>query len=125
MPEVSLLRRLAALFIDWFVALFSAAALTGSQVFGEGSSAPWVPVLAFFVEVALLTGLLGFSIGKRILGLRVIDVAGRAPGIARAMLRTALLCLVLPAVIMTDDKRGLHDLAAGTKVVPVTKPNAA
>jgi hypothetical protein len=32
--------------------------------------------------------------------------------------RTALLCLVIPAIVMNDDKRGIHDLAAGSRVAP-------
>ena len=36
-----------------------------------------------------------------------------------ALVRTALLCLVIPALVMTDDKRGIHDLAAGSRVAPI------
>ena len=71
----------------------------------------------FIVEVAILVGLTGFSIGKRIMGLRLINPDGRPIGVLRALLRTVLLSLVIPAIVMTDDKRGLHDLAAGSKVV--------
>ncbi|TXJ07948.1 MAG: RDD family protein [Aeromicrobium sp.] len=115
--EPSLGRRLAALTIDWFIALGTAAAITRTPVFSEDRVNEWVPLVVFFVEVALLVGLLGFSIGKRIVGLRVINTNGEPIGMLRACIRTALLCLVVPAVIMTEDKRGLHDLAAGSKVV--------
>jgi uncharacterized RDD family membrane protein YckC len=33
------------------------------------------------------------------------------------MLRALLLCLVLPAVVYDKDRRGIHDLAAGTIVL--------
>ena len=69
------------------------------------------------LEVGLLTGLVGFSIGKRLLGMRIENPDGRPIGVPRAILRTLLLCLVLPAIVMTDDKRGIHDLAAGSRVV--------
>ena len=115
--EPSLGRRLAALTIDWFIALGTAAAITRTPVFTEDRVNEWVPLVVFFVEVALLVGLLGFSIGKRIVGLRVINTNGDPIGLVRAGIRTALLCLVVPAIIMTEDKRGLHDLAAGSKVV--------
>lgn len=116
--DPSIGRRLGALFVDWMIAVLTSAAITMTPpLWGEDRAPGWVPMLAFFVEVTLLTGLLGVTIGKRLFGLRVIDVDGRPPGLGRAALRTALLCLVLPALIMTDDKRGLHDLAAGTKVV--------
>lgn len=116
--DPSIGRRLGALFVDWMIAVLTSAAITMTPpLWGEDRAPGWVPMLAFFVEVTLLTGLLGVTIGKRLFGLRVIDVDGRAPGLGRAALRTALLCLVVPALIMTEDKRGLHDLAAGTKVV--------
>jgi len=34
-----------------------------------------------------------------------------------ALLRTLLICLVVPPVIYNRDRRGLHDLAAGTVTV--------
>lgn len=74
---------------------------------------------AFAVQVLLLTAFTGQSLGKRVLGLRVIRLADRegAPGFLPAAVRTALLMLVLPAVITDRDGRGLHDRAAGTVVV--------
>ncbi len=42
---------------------------------------------------------------------------GGPVGLARAALRTVLLCLVIPAVVWDRDGRGLHDRAAGTAVV--------
>lgn len=111
-------RRIGALLIDWFIASFSGALLTGTSVYGSHTPSWWVPLAAFWVEVTLLTGLLGYSIGKRILGLRVINTEGNPPGLARAAVRTALICLFVPALIMTADRRGMQDIAAGTKVVP-------
>lgn len=126
--EASLGRRLLALLIDWVVASFSALALFGANVLGprpddvsanrsllEGVIVNGV----FVVEVALLVGLLGFSIGKRVMGLRVISPEGTPIGVPRALLRTFLLTLIIPAIIMTQDKRGLHDLAGRSKVVSV------
>jgi uncharacterized RDD family membrane protein YckC len=54
----------------------------------------------------------------RLLGLRVVRLgAGGRLGLLRAILRFALLCLLIPAVITDRDGRGLHDKAAGTAVV--------
>ncbi|MGI8537735.1 MAG: RDD family protein [Mycobacteriales bacterium] len=115
-------RRIGALVIDWFVALLTVAALTRQPLLdgGGGASAFW-PLLAFWVEVSLPTGLLGVSLGKRIVGLAVIDAAGGPAGLVRAMLRTALVCLVIPPLVMTAQRRGLQDLAAGTAVVTATR----
>lgn len=114
-------RRLIALIIDWAVALFSAAALTGAAWAGPDAANPFVTLGIFVVEVALLTGLLGYSIGKRLAGLRVENSHGRPIGLLRALLRTALLALVIPAVVINDGGRGLHDVAAGSRIVRVTQ----
>ena len=74
---------------------------------------------AFALEVLLLTALTGQSIGMRLLGIRVVRLkaADGVPGFLPAAVRTALLMLVLPAVVFDRDNRGLHDKAAGTVVV--------
>lgn len=118
--EPALGRRLLALLIDWIIAAFSAVALfgwTGVRFPPDGIRDQLIINGVFLVEVAILVGLTGFSIGKRIMGLRLINPDGRPIGVPRALLRTLLLSLVIPAIVMTDDKRGLHDLAAGSKVV--------
>ncbi|GAA3535915.1 RDD family protein [Aeromicrobium panaciterrae] len=119
METPSLGRRIAALIIDWAVAALSAVALTNVTYPPRNPGENLVIVGFFVVEVALLTGLLGFTIGKRILGLRVENPQGVPIGVPRAIVRTVLLSLVLPAIVMNDDKRGLHDIAAGSRVIRV------
>lgn len=116
---VGWVRRFLALFIDWFVALLSVSAVTGRPILGGTGDSSWPPLVAFWVEVTVLTGLLGLTIGKRITGIKVTGVDNRPIGLARAALRTFLLCLVLPALVQNADRRGLHDLAAGSRVVPI------
>jgi len=117
----SLIRRLGALLIDWIVAALSAVTLAGVSYppapLDKDPSETFIIIGFFVVEVGLLSGLLGRSIGKRVLGLKLENPEGRAIGVPRAVLRTLLLCLVLPAIVMTDDKRGIHDLVAGSRVV--------
>lgn len=117
----SLVRRLGALLIDWIIAALSAVALAGVQYppapLDEDPSQTFIIIAFFVVEVGLLTGLVGRSIGKRVLGMKVENPDGHPIGVPRALVRTLLLALVLPAIIMTDDKRGLHDLAAGSRVI--------
>jgi uncharacterized RDD family membrane protein YckC len=64
-----------------------------------------------------LVGLLGTSLGHRLVGIRVARLDGRRVGVPRAALRALLLCLVLPAVVYDKDRRGIHDLASGTIVL--------
>ena len=78
---------------------------------------PGVVVLAVVYIVGL--ALLAQTPGMRLFRLRVRPVAGAAPaiGLVPAALRTALLTLLIPALITDRDGRGLHDRAAGTVVV--------
>lgn len=70
--------------------------------------------LVFFVEVYLLTALIGASAGHRICGLYVARLDGRPVGFLWAFVRTILLCLLIPALIWDRDSRGMHDRAANT-----------
>ena len=74
---------------------------------------------AFALEVLILTALTGRSLGMGIVGIRVVRLADRngVPGFLPAAIRTALLILLVPALILDRDGRGLHDKAAGTAVL--------
>ena len=114
-------RRLGALLIDWLVSSLIAIAFLYHPQAGHAAtvlSQPrlWTPVV-FGVQDVLLTGLTGVTIGKRLCGLRVIRLDGHPVGLPRAFVRTLLLMLVVPAMIMDRDLRGLQDKAAGTVVV--------
>ncbi|MCW2751225.1 MAG: hypothetical protein JWR83_2335 [Aeromicrobium sp.] len=117
MKPPSLGRRLGALLVDWFIAVFSAAAFTDVAVPPASPRQELIATGFFIAEVALLTGLLGVTIGKRIFGLRVEAPDGRPIGVLRAFVRTVLLALVIPALIMNEDRRGLHDIVAGSRVI--------
>jgi len=113
-------RRLGALVIDWLACSVIAIAFFYHPHAGHATDVLtqprlWTPVV-FGVEDFLLTALTGFTIGKRLLGLRVVRLDGRPVGL-RALPRTVLLMLVVPALMMDRDLRGLQDKAAGTVVV--------
>ncbi len=74
-------------------------------------------MLTFGLMVWLLTGLIGLTIGKRLLGLRVARLDGRPVGLLWSLVRTVLLVAVVPALAWDRDYRGLHDRAAGTIVI--------
>lgn len=71
----------------------------------------------FALEVLVLTWLASGSAGQLVHGLRVVRLDGKPVGLPRALLRTLLLCLLVPAVVWDRDGRGLHDKAVGTVVV--------
>jgi uncharacterized RDD family membrane protein YckC len=113
-------RRFAALFIDWIACTLVAIVFFYHPHLGHETDVLaqprlWTPVV-FAVQDCLLTALTGFTLGKRLLGLRVVRLDGRPVGL-RALPRTVLLMLVLPALMMDRDLRGLQDKAAGTVVV--------
>ena len=110
-------RRILALCVDWAVSLLVAAAFIGTRVWTGRDGEVWAPLAVLFVELTLLTGLLGASIGQRILGIGVARLDGRPVGLGRAALRSALICLAIPPLVFDRDQRGLHDLAAGTIAV--------
>jgi uncharacterized RDD family membrane protein YckC len=114
-------RRFAALLIDWIACSLIALAFFYHPTTGHAANALvqprlWTP-LVFGVEDFLLTALTGFTIGKRLLGLRVVRLDGRPVGLPRAFARTMLLMLVVPTLMMDSDLRGLQDKAANTIVV--------
>lgn len=115
-------RRFGALLIDWLVCSVIAIAFFYHPHAGHTAtvlSQPrlWTPAV-FAFEDFLLTALTGFTIGKRLLGLRVVRLDGRPVGLW-ALPRTVLLMLVVPALMMDRDLRGLQDKAAGTAVVRI------
>lgn len=109
-------RRIGALFIDWFACLAIVFAVTGG-LRAEEVDRSLLTLAIFFVEVTLLTWLQGASFGQRLVGLVVAPVGRPRVGLPAAAGRTFLLCLVIPALVMQPNGRGLHDLAAGTVVV--------
>ncbi len=93
-------RRIGALLVDWAIAWGTTLAVTGTSYLDASDELPfWAPILAFFLEVGIVTALIGTSIGKRIFGLRVAGYDGRPIGPVGAFVRTALLCLVVPALL--------------------------
>ena len=123
-------RRLAALVVDWVACLLISSIFFRDPhaVLPVVSGDSWATLAIFAVENVLLVGLLGHTLGHRLLGLRVRRLVvgedgtplpddGRAPGLGRAAVRTLLLCLVVPPAIQDDEGRGLHDRSAGTAIV--------
>jgi uncharacterized RDD family membrane protein YckC len=110
-------RRLLALSIDWMLSMLFVAAFLGSSVWTAQGLAQWAPLLVFAAERWVLTSLLGGSAGQLVLGMRVVRTGGGRLDPVRALVRTALVCLVIPAVIFNSDRQGLHDLVADSIVV--------
>ncbi|ANH91199.1 membrane protein [Streptomyces sp. Tu 6176] len=104
-------RRLAALAVDWGLCLLIAYGLIADS-YNEAAQV-WGPLI-LLVLMVLTLGTVGCTPGKRLLGLRVVALGTGRVQPLRALLRTVLLFLALPALIWDRDGRGLHDRLAGT-----------
>jgi len=109
-------RRLGALAVDWGLCLLIAYGLLTDGY--EQATGNWA-LLIFFVLGAVTVGTVGFTPGKRLFGLRVIALDTGRVNPLRALLRTALLCIAVPAMIWDRDGRGLHDKLARTAEVRI------
>ncbi|MFF6874590.1 MULTISPECIES: RDD family protein [Streptomyces] len=109
-------RRLGALAVDWGLCLLIAYGLI-TQSYNEAAQI-WAPLIMFGLMV-LTVGTVGFTPGKRLLGLRVLALDTGRVSPWRGALRTVLLFLAIPALIWDRDGRGLHDRLAGTVEVRI------
>jgi len=109
-------RRLAAIALDWLLAIGISLLLFRGFAYGSPESSAAI-LSIFAAEVILLTWLMGSSFGQRILGITVMRIDGTPLDLGRVALRTLLICLVIPAVVLDPSGRGLHDRAVGSVVV--------
>ena len=102
-------RRIAALTVDWVPCAVVADLFTAN---------PQLSAMVFFavLTVASVT-LFGRSPGHAAAGIRVAMLEGGLPRFPAVVVRTVLICLVIPPVVYNADGRGLHDRAAGTVVL--------
>lgn len=124
-------RRLVALLID--IAVIFMITIIVSLIFGTGDVAVW---LMFAIIVIYFVGSWarwGQTLGKKIMGARIVKANGDPIGWGRALLRFIclfwyfwflgyILSLVVLLVIfiiigISSKKRGIHDIIAGTYVV--------
>jgi uncharacterized RDD family membrane protein YckC len=104
-----------------------------AQVPLSGLRPAWPFLAAYLVFLGLVyasyfTGTTGQTVGKILLGLRVVDSAGHAPGYARALARGALGALGtlaaglgLVTVLFDPAHRALHDRVFRTRVVSLDR----
>ncbi|MFB9236162.1 RDD family protein [Plantactinospora siamensis] len=113
MEPASLGRRFGALLIDWVLCL-----LIGGLI-ADPVRAGWPPVLVLIIEYGFFIGLFAQTPGMFLTRIRCVDHShGGRIGIPRALLRGLLLALLVPALIMDDQRRGWHDRLAGSIMIP-------
>ncbi|MCE7548566.1 RDD family protein [Streptomyces thermodiastaticus] len=109
-------RRLGAIAVDWGLCMLIAYGLITPGY--QQSTGNWA-LLIFFVLGVLTVGTIGCTPGKRLFGLRVVALSTGSVQPWRALVRTVLLCVAVPALIWDRDGRGLHDRLAGTVEVRI------
>ena len=75
-------------------------------------------LLSWYAIGVISVSFFGVTPGMVTLGIRVARVDGQLiVGLPRALLRTALVFVIIPAVVWDVDNRGLHDKLTGTVVI--------
>jgi uncharacterized RDD family membrane protein YckC len=106
-------RRVGAILVDWAIAMVIALLFAPYDT----STYTWATYLIFVLMQVLFIPTIGGSAGHRLLGLRVVPIAGGWIGPWRPIVRTVLLGLVIPVLVWDSDQRGFHDKIAGTVLV--------
>lgn len=105
-------RRFGAIAIDWAIAM-----VLGLLFPADGPAASFITLAIFAVMQIVFIPTIGGSIGHRILGMRVVPIAGGWVGLWRPVVRTVLLAIVIPVLVWDSDQRGFHDKVAGTVLI--------
>jgi uncharacterized RDD family membrane protein YckC len=108
----SLGSRFGALVVDVVLAALIAYTYTAPNPPLNWSLVPW------FLITVIMVSFFGFTPGMLALGIRVVRMDGAAMvGPFRAIPRTVMVGVIIPAAIWDADGRGLHDKAVGTIVL--------
>ncbi len=109
--------RFTGLVLDWALSLlltglvFGRETLTGSGV----ASAVATPAIFFVLTTTMIT-FTGSSFGQLLCRIGVARLNGEPVGLGRAAARQVMVCLVIPALVLDGQRRGLQDLALGMVV---------
>jgi len=112
-------RRTLALVLDWVGSMMVVGVFVGTDLWSGTGAVQWAPLVVFAAERWVLTSLTGASVGQLLTRVRVVRTDGGALGPGRALVRTLLICLVIPPVVYNPDQRGLHDLAVDSIAVRI------
>jgi uncharacterized RDD family membrane protein YckC len=108
----SLGSRAAAFLIDGVLSALVAGLFTAPDLPQNWS------ILSWFLITVVSVSFFGFTPGMGALGIRVARMDGAAMvGPIRAIPRTIMTGLIIPAVMLNADGRGLHDRVVGTIVL--------
>lgn len=103
--------RLIGFLIDWYVCYLPILLFADND--------PLLTLLVFWGYTVLLTGFMGHTLGHLAVGVQVQTLNGRPAGWLKGLIRGTLTMLILPAVIMDSDARGIHDRICKTVLMRI------
>ncbi|WP_310963100.1 RDD family protein [Nocardioides terrisoli] len=111
-------RRIGAVLIDGVASALVALAILGPEGYSRSSFAP---LIVFFIETGVGTAIVGGSFGQMLTRIRVLRTDGKPLSLLMALLRSLMVCLVIPPLVFRPDGRGLHDMATGSAAYRLPK----
>lgn len=114
------LRRIVALTVDWAACSLVTLAVVGTQGYSGNPASGWITLGVFWLEASLGTAFAGGSFGQLATRIRVLRLDGQPLPLIPAVVRTMLICVVIPPLVFRPDGRGLHDLAVGSATYRLT-----
>ncbi len=109
--------RVVALVLDWAISMALAVAIFTPAVVSGHDWRRFMILVVFFLESAVLSAMTGSSFGQLITRIAVFRLDAKPLGFPRAVIRAALVSLVVPALLIAGNRRGIQDLALGTVVI--------
>lgn len=109
-------RRIVGIVVDWALATLLSLAFFST---GEWQTDGFVTLAIFAALQIVFLLVVNGSIGHLIVGIRLVPIRGGRLAFWQPFVRTALLCLGIPALLWDADQRGLHDRAAATLLVNI------
>lgn len=114
-PRVGQGRRMLGLLIDWALCYFIAWGF-----FAEPGTGAFTPIVYFlYLGQYLFFSILGGATpGHRIVGLKIVRFAdGQMPTPKQALIRSALLAIVITAITFDQNGRGINERFSGTVLI--------
>jgi uncharacterized RDD family membrane protein YckC len=111
-PRVGQGRRMLGLLIDWAFCYFITWGF-----FAEPGTGAFTPIVYFLYlgQYLFFTILGGATPGHRFVGLRIVRFSdGQLPTPKQALIRTALLAIVVTAITFDQNGRGINERFSGT-----------